>query len=167
MKTDFYQNSDIFNNILTMNDLFKSKEELEKLSVDLFTSGNFLEKINQNINFLSRESLLKLLMQNCPNLDNPGSLEKVIEGIRESLNKIPIVTIIVAFNPSQGAVEKISDFICQSFSKRIVIDIKVDSEIIGGVKIIYEGNIKDFSIKRLLDRYFQEQKGSIQSLLHE
>lgn len=64
----------------------------------------------------------------------------------ESLKKIEIIKIIIAIEPTVGILNSIDEFFKTKLGIKVIFDIEVDKNIIGGIQIVYRGIYADFSV---------------------
>jgi F0F1-type ATP synthase delta subunit len=69
----------------------------------------------------------------------------------EMLRDIESVQLILAFEPTRVGVERIYEAIQPAISRKIVLDISCDPQIIGGVIISFNGLYKDYSFRRIFE----------------
>ena len=68
----------------------------------------------------------------------------------ESLNK-KNVHVSSPFQPEEQQIKKITSALEKRLDSEVVIDFDIDKSLIGGLKIAYEDQVLDMSIKRKLD----------------
>lgn len=73
---------------------------------------------------------------------------------RELISKLKVIKIVLAFNPTQGVLDLIHDFFLKNYQSRILVDVEVDSEIIGGAKIFFNGKYFDSTILKKINEKF-------------
>ncbi len=81
-----------------------------------------------------RQSFLDLI----PNID--------INELNKSLKKIEIVKIVLAIEPTTGIANSIKEFFKSNYDQKVIFDYEIDSQIMGGVRIIFKGNYYDYAI---------------------
>lgn len=67
--------------------------------------------------------------------------------LEESVAKLKLLTLFVVFEPSEEDMQKIGSWLRDNYQQKIVIDLKLDKELIGGCAMIYNGVYKDYSIR--------------------
>lgn len=65
--------------------------------------------------------------------------------------KIQIVSLTLAFSPSKGLLSRLKTWFEENFDQRILLDIKVDPGVIGGIQIICNEHFRDYTIRRKLE----------------
>lgn len=90
-------------------------------------------------------SFFKVLVEN----NRFGLLVKINESLEKMLNEknnIAKVDVIVSEELSKGKLKEVTETLSKAINKTVEANIIVDKDIIGGVKIKYEGKILDNSI---------------------
>lgn len=153
-------NNDILVNIKTKNDMFKAVEELDQLSQSLFTTeaNNLENMIQKHVHYLPAVIFSS---------SDRSQIEKKILEIRDSLKNLPILTLIIAVKTSDKMISNISNWLYSSLGYKILLDIEVDRDILGGAKLVLNGNYRDYSLRKKIDDYFSEEKQAKRHFLNE
>jgi hypothetical protein len=88
------------------------------------------------------------------------SLEKQIKGLEE-------LNLTLAYEPTEDALERFSSYVKQNIGSHVLLRISYDPNIIGGAIVIYEGEYRDFSFKRIFESQFETSKSEILKTLRE
>lgn len=94
-------------------------------------------------------------------------IEKFLKDLIKNIKEIPTVKLIVAFEPTQDAIDRFYAFIVGACQRYIFLDIGYSPDIIGGVVIIYKGKYRDFSFKTIFEKEFQLDRENILKLLEK
>ncbi len=147
-------------NIFTANHLFTlidDIQEAESASYEVEV-GLLSKRLGGKVSKSFQETLVKL--------EEAGSLPAFREEesdyfreLKDYLLKLPRVKIELAFAPSEKFVKKISDFINQGYSQKIILDISVKPAILAGAKIEYNGKFKDYSYTDKLQKVINDKYG--------
>ena len=86
---------------------------------------------------------------------------KYLDGLEEAINRMPNVTLILAFEPSEGAIERFYSKIIESTGQRVLLNIVFESQIIGGAVIIFNGRYRDYSFKKVFEIEFGKSREKI------
>lgn len=70
----------------------------------------------------------------------------LLEEFKRVFYKLPVVGLTLAINPNLNFLMELHNWFCENLGEAIIFDLKVDSTIIGGAKIICNEHYKDFSI---------------------
>ncbi|CAN5323415.1 hypothetical protein BH10PAT1_BH10PAT1_1840 [soil metagenome] len=137
--------SEITNLILTKDDFNILIRELDLLEESLYEIKNNFDSVLKNS---VRSEVSKLISNAILNQDKA----KVLKEIRLEMNQIKFAEIILAKDPSNEFISKISDWLTKLQNRRIAINIKIDQSIIGGAIISFEGKYFDGSLKNKLEK---------------
>lgn len=113
------------NKLVTLEDLYSQEELVQTQLNELFKGQNFNE-------------------------DQKSSLEQALH----DLSDIETVKLTIAFEPQRQFLEHLHAQLSQIIKTRFVIDYAVNSKILGGMIIEYEGKYKDFSVRKKVNKYF-------------
>lgn len=101
-------------------------------------------------------------------LDRTGLVKlDYLEGLVKRLKEIKEVGLVIAFDPSQDFLEKVSEFLQQIIGSSVILNINYDPYIIGGVQIIYKGIYKDYSFKKIFEKEFVTFEEKLTQMLEE
>ncbi len=99
------------------------------------------------------ELLRNLKMTNASN----EVLKELVVNIEETVKKIPILSLTIAFEPDETTLKSFLQWFLFTLNRQVIIDIKVDRNIIAGAAINFNGRFKDYSIKPLFDQIIQDK----------
>ena len=88
---------------------------------------------------------------------SPEDRLKFFEGLKEYLQKLPIISLELAFNPSDNFVNKISNFLKGGSDSTPILDIQVKPNILAGTTIEKDGVFKDYSYTTRLDQILKQK----------
>lgn len=131
--------------ILTMEDLLFFLGEIKLAESVIFVKPEvpFFEKIKGVVSQEFIEELKKLeSLSLFPK--NPPEISEFLKELKEILQSLPILKLELAFLPSRSFLEKISLFL----GKKIVLDVKVNPEIVGGAILEYKGKYLNLSLEK-------------------
>ncbi len=121
--TNFKELDELFDRIITVNDL-----------------EHFTAEVDQSI-----ESMYDL-MENNVNLKNHSELEERFSNIKERARKIPVLTIFTAVSLRHPEIAQIADWLKRNVKNKVLLNVVLDSSILGGAVLLYKGIYKDFSL---------------------
>jgi F0F1-type ATP synthase delta subunit len=140
--------------ILTKEDLIFYLEELKILENLCFkepgvslkekAKGKVSEKVLNLVENLEKKGEL---------LKNPEKNKEFFEEMRKQLSLLPQIKIKIAFEPKREFLKKLSLFFEEKLHKKIILDVTVDPEIIGGVIFEWGGKIFDFSLAKKIKKF--------------
>ena|SRR3990172_410753 len=89
-------------------------------------------------------------------VSNKQQVEKALNDIRDTLKDSQKIQLTVAFVPNEKFLDKLKIWTEQNVGTNVILDIRIDSGILGGVKLVFNGLYKDFSLIAKLSNYFKE-----------
>lgn len=90
-----------------------------------------------------------------------------LEGLKKRLAGLKVLTLILAFEPTDVSIDKFIFFARENIDNDIILETQFDPKILGGVIIIFQGRYKDFSLKKILTSEFEKRKGELISLVYK
>ncbi len=90
---------------------------------------------------------------------------EIFRSLEKDLESLTPLTVYLAFDPEAKEVKEIGEFIRRTFSKELLIDIKLDASLIGGCALIWKGVYKDYSLKGKLQEKKADMLNSFKSYL--
>jgi hypothetical protein len=148
----------IVKNLKNKNDVVMLLDQIN-LAGDLVFKGE--GKLSEKGRGVLNEGFRYLIMK----LEEKGIIYKnnktekdFFENLKNSLKKIKIIKIKIAFKPSEFFLTRLSNWIKKNIDEKAVLDIEYDDKIIGGAIIEYQGKRVDFSLASkineiILNRY--------------
>lgn len=150
---------EILSKIKTKQKAQELAEELEVLKNSLYESGGiyFEDTLKTKIRAWAAE----LIRQQ---IGKEESKEKYLNGLIERLKSARTIKLVLAFEPSEIAIERFHSLISQKTGE-VVLDITCNRNILGGAIIIYEGEYRNFSLGRVFEEEFNNLGDSILEML--
>lgn len=143
--------SPILNKVLTKQQLKEFIQLLRDAHQGLYTPKvNVQEQLEQTLPFFLAEILMLIAEKQSIPLNNTVEMQQMIDSMREYLEELPIVEIVLAFIPTYKQVKKISDWFAEYTGGHVILDIVIDENIIAGAKISSNGVYKDYSLTQWL-----------------
>jgi len=145
--------NDFLTILKTENDKKEALFLLDDLLENLFkTDGSLSVFIKKSSQSPVAKSVISLLPDGWENPQDKDDLEKMIIKIKNTVQNLKTVNITVAVNPNETMLQSLNDWASKNFESKIIFDVTVNPEIIGGAIIVSGGTYHDFSlIKRLKD----------------
>jgi|SRR3989344_3432862 len=78
---------------------------------------------------------------------NKNNFNEIFSQFDQNISKLPALTIYLAFEPSDEAIERIGTKVRQLFSPNLILDVKYDPRLIAGCALVWGGVYKDYSLK--------------------
>jgi F0F1-type ATP synthase delta subunit len=137
--------TDFFSTKLQANDF---SARLALISEQAYETGFDLEKaLMEQFGLVKKDKFLTLLRDQQVNLQSAKDIKNFLEKIQKLISSIPILTLTLAFEPKESTMKALSDWFMLNLKRQFVFDFKVDSNIIAGAIINFNGKYLDFSIK--------------------
>lgn len=151
-------------------------EFLKKFLEKIITTEDlnyFLEEIETSRKLLFREIDLPLskrlegkvskdFQKFVERMEELGKISKDLEkskdfffDFKNYLQKIPRVKLLLAFKPRREFLEKISEFLEKELGKKIILDVLLNPEIVGGVVLEYEGKYLNLSLLKKIENFLK------------
>lgn len=87
-----------------------------------------------------------------------GKIEQLVSAVKP-------LTIYLAFDPGEEQIKQIGTKVRELYAEKLVIDLKFDSELIGGSAFIWNGVYKDYSIRNQIQQDKDKLLSSFKSFL--
>jgi F0F1-type ATP synthase delta subunit len=91
--------------------------------------------------------------------------EAFLNKLKETILSLKILKLTLAFEPTQLAIDKFSSFVKQNMPTGAILEIIYDPSIIAGSQIVFNGEYRDFSLKRLFEEEITKQRADIMSVI--
>jgi len=92
---------------------------------------------------------------------NPEKNREFFESLKENLLKIPQIKIEIAFEPRREFLKEISDFFEKNFHQKLILDVTINPEIVGGIVFEFGGKIFDFSLAKEIEKKILKIHGGV------
>lgn len=139
--------------------LIKTREQASLLKVSFRDLENklFNESFNLNKEFLGLplsigEGLLSSLKNKGISLNDKKKIQSFFEELISCIDKMSILTLEVAFEPSGRSVEKINSWLKENFKTQVLLDFIVNTSLIAGARIYFEGKVGDYSLRKDINK---------------
>lgn len=73
--------------------------------------------------------------------------QQFLRELRSYLAALPVVKVTLAWQPSAGFIEKLNREISDEFGQKIILEVAVDRDILGGACFEYAGRVGDYSLE--------------------
>lgn len=77
-------------------------------------------------------------------LDRIGGID--LNEFSKEIKNLEVARIFLALEPTIGILDIINDFFQENLKKKVLFDFEINSEMLGGLQIVYKGNYFDSSI---------------------
>lgn len=148
--------------VMTKSDMFSLIEYL-----DWKMASSYKTDIADSTSPLSEqwEEYLRKWMSNA-SLDSKlkEDVSKACQQIKSDLSNRETIEITLAFDPERAFIERLYQWFTRNVSNGIVLQISVNSQIVGGAIVVYKGFYSDLSLEKKLDTYFASHKLDAESI---
>jgi hypothetical protein len=142
--------------ILTTEDVSKLGEEIDILLKGLYhvESGEFEQKLREEVRLRVAGEIRRLLGGSV--VQGEKEIKAVLSSAYSTVCALPILKLILAFEPSEVVINDISHWARVNLERGILIDLSMDRNLLGGAVIIYKGKFYDFSVRKKLHEIFEK-----------
>ena len=143
---------------LTTSDVIKLAEEVDMLLKSLYQleSGKFEQKLDERVRVRVAQEIRKLLQGNTNQAKE--EIKTLLTGAYSTICTLPILKLILAFEPSEYIITNISHWARLNLAKGAILDLSMDRSILGGAVIIYKGKFYDLTVRKKLQEIFEKQE---------
>ncbi|MBP6913710.1 MAG: hypothetical protein KBC00_03810 [Candidatus Levybacteria bacterium] len=156
-KTQQINTLSLFNTIYTKDELVLFYHEVDQLIAEIFIGNQGLqEKMNQLLSFEKKKNIMYYLTTMQVNTENIVMVKEALSKIQFLGNQIPVVSLQLAFEPTEPIIESLSSWFVQNIKTKVILDIHLERKIIGGALISLNGIYDDFTLKTKIETYFNQ-----------
>lgn len=138
---------------------------LERILITTFTLGSFKKRVKALKSRLSEfffggktnpllEQEEKIWLNSVGvglvNMFSKDTLDETIRKLENYSDSVKPLTVYLSFEPSEQQVEELGSWVRDNLSKELMMDIKMDKELIAGCAFIWNGVYKDYSLRSRL-----------------
>ena len=149
----------IIKKIRTKEELIFFLEEIAKIRQIIFKDNGALlsKKVERKVGG-ELKGLLERLEKEGVISESRGQQLAFWEELEKELQHLPEIKLEIAFSPNDDYLEKISQWLEKELGRKIILDLAINPKIVGGAIIEYQGNWRDFSLAKEIDKLIS-QKG--------
>ena len=145
---------------IDLSDLFNTKAQAEDFAdrLELISQKIFATHFNpeaallDNFGIKKKDAFMTLLRNNNVNPESRLAIKEFIEKIQAKITALPIISLILAFEPKEETLQAFSRWFVININKQVLFDVQVDRALVAGAAIRSNGRYLDFSIKPILDK---------------
>lgn len=137
-----------------MNDDILTTEDSERVVSDIETALGGLYKSSGSLDV----SHLHPAVANILNNQNKGSLGDELRKLGNEVKSRKTINITMSFVPSRDLVKRIHSWMWKNLGIRVLISFNIDSGVLGGCNLSYEGRYFDYSLERMVNEYFSKKE---------
>lgn len=137
-----------------------AKIKTTKEKRDLINSLNRLEaslfNLKDDFNKVLSEEIPEKYSDTIRSELGQGDRQKTIKELKLFLENFRSLKLAIAFSPSQSIVSEISSWAKTNIGEDVLVDLTYDESVIGGAQITFEGEFKDYSIRKKFEEAKEE-----------
>jgi hypothetical protein len=146
-------------------DQIKTKEQLFSLLDEIEEAKRRAYKYKQTTTLSAKlgQAVPETFRRNIAELENQGILTKsatsqnaFLVALKKSLSGKGLLRLTLAFTPRAEFIDKLSEWTEKTTGQKVILDIFVQEEVIGGALFEYEGEYRDYSLAKKLDKVLEE-----------
>jgi len=147
----------ILSKIRTVDDQEKILEEIDVLLSSLYQDKGL--GFESTLKTSARAWLYPLLREEFSK--EGANRRNLLLNLKQKIEGLSKVYITLAFEPSEDALNRFGGVIRTSVREDVIISVAYDPHLIGGVQIIYNGEFRHFSFKRIFEKEFENTREQI------
>jgi len=132
--------------------------QLDSLLSDGFNVQiDLYKKIEETLSYGIAEVFRECATANKTDLSNSSQFKSFIVELKSTVEKLPVMTMYLSFDPSESSLKAISSWFITNLKKRVLLDIVVRREIIGGAVLVINGVFRDYSVKQKIQQLYKNK----------
>lgn len=140
---------------LILSDFFTTKSQannflahLNAISEKIYELDFNLDKIlHEHFGTRKMEKFIALLREKEIPIESKSTLNQFFIKIQETISSLPTADLTLAIEPNEQILKSISDWFLINLKKQVLIELDVNSNIIAGAAVSFQGKHLDCSIK--------------------
>jgi F0F1-type ATP synthase delta subunit len=129
---------------------------LERVTQQIYGTSFSLEKsLQEQFGIQKKDKFMAFLRDNEVNNESNSALGEFMDKIISKINSLPVVNLTMAFEPDQLTLRDISQWFVLN-NKQVLLEIKVDTQMVAGAVVDYNGKHNDFSVREIFKKIFNE-----------
>lgn len=146
--SDVYE---IFQDIFTTEDLYSFYKEIDQFNTLLFQAGTEISSaFDEAFNSQRKASVLNYFKINQIDIHNPSHVQHAMQELKRIGPTFPVVTLKLGYDPTRKHLETFSAWFFTHFETKVILEILVERNLLGGAYITFNGLFKDHSLKSKL-----------------
>jgi hypothetical protein len=149
---------------ISLSDFFHTKPQatdfsihLATISEDIYHTDFNLEKaLIEHFGIKKKDQFISLLRNNKINIYSNSELKTFFDKIQATISNLPLLSLAIAFEPSEETLKALSEWLILNIHKEVLFDITVDTKLIAGATISFNGKYAECSIKPKFDQIFHD-----------
>lgn len=138
---------------------------LEEVMTALFSTEETLDQaLKQHIPLFVGQELQNLITQKHIPEERKAELRPMFSDIANYVRTLPHISLTISFSPSDNVVTVLSQWVKENLSPRLLLEITVNRQLLGGTIIVCNGIYRDFSLKALLAETWKNKRQAFEQL---
>lgn len=138
------QANDFCSRVATISEkIYETDFDLEKALIDQFG----LKK---------KDTFMKLLHDQNVAVDNSSNLKQFLTDVQKTITSLPVLTLVIAFEPKEKTLKALSEWFVMNIKSQMLFEINIDTQLIAGASISFNGRDADYSIRPKFDKTVAE-----------
>jgi len=145
----------LLTNLVTVQQAILFIKGINQLSGKLYKTDQSWElKSSQYLTAMQADIVQTVLKSQKISLDSPVAIEDSLISLKKIINQLPRLSLQLAIDLPLAKIKNISQWVRNETGKHMLLDITLNSSLIGGAIIYKQGIGNDFSVKKNLENYF-------------
>jgi F0F1-type ATP synthase delta subunit len=148
--------------IIDLSEFFTTKSQANDFSARLTNIAGKIYEVNfsleknlqEELGIRKKDKFLSLLRENKISPESNSALNNFINQLIQTISSLPVATLTLAIEPEEVTLKIISDWFLLNLKKQVLIDIQVDSDLIAGAIVNYQGRHFNASLKTTFDELY-------------
>ncbi len=149
---------------LDLTDFFLTKAQSQDFASKLSSILERIFEINFNFERTAAEllgmgkadKLIELMRNNSISTQSNIQIKEFLNKILKQISITPVLSLTLAIEPNGSVMKSLSEWCNFNVGQQVIFDITVDSKILGGAEIFYNGKHSSFSVKPIFEKISTE-----------
>lgn len=167
MKKDVLIYFDLITSLKTTREVNDLSLEIDTLISALFKSEKVsFEKALTSISSNSAKRITEIFLKNNLDMTDKEQARDFLDTLKNLIKKFKVIKLILAFDPTRATIENIHEFVSKNIGIGYILDIEVSESVLAGAVVIFNGEYKDFTLRKSLEESFRDKREEITKLLN-
>jgi len=147
----------LISQIKTKDELYLLLDEIEEAKRRVYQykqTDNLSAKVGETASVKFHDLIIGLEKQGVLS-KSAASQNSCLVKLKKHLTNLPEIKLIIAFRPRQEFIDELSSWLKDATGQTILIDLTIQESIIGGLRLEYGGEYRDYSLVKKLEEQFQ------------
>lgn len=154
--------SDLITSLKTTREVEELSSEIDTIESALFNSEKvLLEKMLGSISEASAKRITEIFLKNNLDMTDKEEIRDFLDTLKDLIRKFKVIKIILAFDPTRATIKNIHEYISVNIGIGYILDIEVLESVLAGAIVIFNGQYKDFTLRKSLEEAFTNKSEEI------